>query len=66
MGVDHRCNQVLDGYFFVTSMTDLDLGGGAAGMAQVPGPVVGAGPAGMLACLLFIAGMVRKYRPRLA
>lgn len=46
----------VDGYFYVTSMTDL---------AQVPAPIIGDGPLGLLACALLIVGFVRKYRVRL-
>jgi len=48
----------LDGYFYVTSMD--------SPWTPVPGPIVGAGPVGMLACVFLIAGLVRKYRARLA
>jgi hypothetical protein len=43
----------LDGYFYVTSMIDL---------AQVPGPIVGGGPIGLVVCGLLIVGLARKYR----
>jgi hypothetical protein len=47
---------LMDGYFYVTSMTDL---------AQVPAPIVGADPFGLLVGALLIVGLARKYRVRL-
>jgi hypothetical protein len=44
----------VDGYFYVTSM------------AQVPAPIVGDGPLGLLICALLIVGLARNYRLRLA
>ena len=46
----------MDGYFYVTSMTDL---------AQVPAPIIGDGPLGLLTCALLIVGLARNYRVRL-
>jgi hypothetical protein len=43
----------MEGYFYVTSMTDL---------AQVPAPIVGEGPFGLLAGALLLVGFLRKYR----
>jgi len=43
----------MDGYFYVTSMIDL---------AQVPAPIVGGGPIGLVMCGLLIVGLGRKYR----
>jgi hypothetical protein len=39
--------------FYVTSMIDL---------AQVPAPIVGGGPIGLVVCGLLIVGLARKYR----
>jgi len=47
----------MDGYFYVTSMTDL---------AQVPAPIIGGGPLAFLICALLIVVLGRNYRVRLA